>query len=101
MRLLNLFRKIQAETLSFRFELVCFVFFNQKVWDRVLYREKYLLRQDYSSLQTCSRAWKKMLKYSVSLKNKTIIMLRNFLATTMQNLDYNDCTDFAISHIEK
>lgn len=86
----SLFRKIQAETLSFRFGLVCFVFFNQKVWGRVLYREKYLLRQDYSSLQTCSRAWKKMLKYSASLKTKTIIMLRNFLAMTMQNLDYND-----------
>lgn len=41
-----------------------------------------------------------MLKYTVSLKNKTIIMLRNFLATTMQNMGCNNCTDFAISHIE-
>lgn len=40
-----------------------------------------------------------MLKYSVSLKNKTIIII-NFLATTMQNLDHSTCTDFAISHIE-
>lgn len=42
----SLFRKTEAETVSFRFGLVCFVFFNWKVWGRVLYRGKYLMRQN-------------------------------------------------------